>query len=397
MSARCEFREDVQAWFQENAPRNWRSAVRGMSREQYEQWQRDWLHLLNTRGFAAPHVPQEWGGGGFTLDDQVVIYEEWARADAPPLGLYLISLLHVPGTLLAAGTEEQKKRYLRDAIEGTVWCQGFSEPGSGSDLASLRTRAVRDGDDWVVTGQKIWSSHAQSAEYCILLARTDPASRGSAGISYFILDMRSPGVDVRPIRQNTGHQEFCEIFLDDVRIPAGNMIGPEGEGWKVAQSTLQTERGPIAVENIERIAAGLDRLRGELSRAGATVADGTLARLVELTARVTAVRSLAKDVVAALAAGRSSAGNRTSLLKIAYTELLQDVSRLGTEILGEDGLVDPQQPYRLGMISGDWMIDWLGSWGSTIAAGTNEIQRNLVAERLLGLPREPRVGQPARG
>jgi alkylation response protein AidB-like acyl-CoA dehydrogenase len=397
MDGRDEFRDDVRAWFRENAPRDWRSAVGRMDRQEYEQWQLGWLRALNTRGFGAPHVPRDWGGGGFDIDDQVVIYEEWARADAPPLGLYVISRLHVPGTLLAAGTEEQKKLYVRDAIEGTVWCQGFSEPGSGSDLASLRTRAVRDGADWVVTGQKIWSSNAHSAQYCILLARTDPESRRGAGISYFILDMRSPGVDVRPIRQNTGHEEFCEIFLDGARIPAKNMIGPEGEGWKVAQSTLQTERGPIAVESIERIAVGLDRLRVLVARAGGPGAEGTRARLVDLEARVTAVRSLAKDVVAGLVDGRSSAGNLTSLLKIAYTELLQDVTRFGTQVVGEESLVDPQQAHRVGLISGNWMIDWLGSWGSTIAAGTNEIQRNIVAERVLRLPGEPRAEQKARG
>ena len=189
-----------------------------------------------------PHWPAEWGGG-MSVPQQVVLYQELAAADAPRLVLAFVSIHHAASTLLAAGTDEQRRRHLPAILDGEIWCQGFSEPEAGSDLAALRTTARREGDRFVVNGQKLWASGARHADWCLLLARSDPDAPKRRGISYFLLDMRSPGVDVRPIRNSLGDSHFCEVFLDDVVIPEANLVGPENAGWQVAQATLSAERG----------------------------------------------------------------------------------------------------------------------------------------------------------
>jgi alkylation response protein AidB-like acyl-CoA dehydrogenase len=388
------FRHDVASWFSEHTPADWERRVDAMDRQQYVAFSQQWLRTLGSRGFGAPHVPREWGGGGYSVREQAILYEEWARAGAPGVDLFVVSLFHVPTTLLIAGSPRQQREYVRAAVTGTVWCQGFSEPSAGSDLASLRTRAEPADGGWRVTGQKIWSSNADAAEYCILLARTDPDSHGSRGISYFVLDMRQPGVEVRPIKQNSGHQEFCEIFLDGALIPAENVLGEVGQGWRVAQSTLAAERGPTGLEITERIAVGLSHLIGELDARRKLAVTAELsaveAELAALSARTWAVRSLALDTVDALERGDGT-GSLASVLKIAFTELLQEVTECASRRSGERSLVDPRQRHHRGWITGDWALDWFGSWGWTIAAGTNEIQRNIIGEQLLGLPREPKV------
>ena len=218
----------------------------------YVAFQRWWMAERSKVGLATPHWPKEYGGAGLTLRHLVAIADEMARADAPQARIFTISLIHMPGTLFPHGTEEQKRRYLPGVAKGELWCQGFSEPNSGSDLASLRTRAVRDGDHYVINGQKIWSSSSMYADHCLLLTRTDPNAQKHRGITYFIMDMHAPGVEVRPIRQANGRSEFGELFLTDVRIPAENMIGAENNGWRIAQATLGSERGVIAFEGAER-------------------------------------------------------------------------------------------------------------------------------------------------
>jgi alkylation response protein AidB-like acyl-CoA dehydrogenase len=386
------FREDVAKWFFENTDPNWDEGLDELTQEEFLQLQRGWLGKLNTRGFGAPHVSPQLGGGGYSLAEQAVIYEEWARSGAPRLSLFAVSLYHVPATLSLYGTEEQRAAYVADAVDGTVWCQGFSEPAAGSDLASLRTRAVRDGDDYVVTGQKVWSSFAHLAKWCLLLARTDTQAPKHRGISYFIMDMESPGVQVVPIKQISGEHEFNEIFLENVRIPATQLIGAENDGWRIAQQTLATERGPIAIENIEHLNVGMRAIVQQYLKKepGGDPSQGALhERLTTLISRGLAVRSLALDSIE-LAESDRPVGEVASVIKVASTELTHDIADLRCLLAGQSGLLDSGRAHPRAWLSGQPFTDFLASWSGSLASGTNEIQRNIIAERILGLPREPR-------
>ena len=393
-----EFEQDVTAWFEANTPPRWKELAVQQSEDEYLEFQRSWLTTLNSKGFGAPGVPRAWGGGGFGVREQAVIFAASARAGAPPIDAFEVSLNHVPGTFLAAGTDEQKDKYIRSAIKGTVWCQGFSEPGAGSDLAALSTRAVPERGGWLVTGSKIWTSHAAHAKHCLLLARTGPSASRHAGLSYFVMDMDSPGLTVRTIKQIHGPREFCQIFLDAVMIPAGNLIGEVGNGWQVAQATLAAERGPMTLPIIERIGIALHDLAEQASAerlaSGARQPSSLEDRVAGLLARQIAVRSLALDTVDLIDAGFDTRG-LTSPLKIAFSELLQEVTDVAARAGSEQTLLDEGTPNFLGYVSGYPMTDWLGSWAATIAGGANEIQRDIIATRLLELPREPR--SPATG
>ncbi|HUO38187.1 MAG TPA: acyl-CoA dehydrogenase family protein, partial [Mycobacterium sp.] len=219
----------VAGWCGQHIPPDWRQRQTGVSGDDFVSFQRAWFAQLRGAGFAVPHWPAEWGGG-MPVDKQVVLYQQLAAHDAPRLVLAFVAIHHAASTLLAAGTDEQRRRHLPAILDGEIWAQGFSEPEAGSDLAALRTAARRVGDSYVVTGQKLWASGGQYADWCLLLARTDPTAPKRHGISYFLLDMSSPGIDVRPIRQATGESHFCEIFLNDVVIPAANLIGAENNG-----------------------------------------------------------------------------------------------------------------------------------------------------------------------
>jgi alkylation response protein AidB-like acyl-CoA dehydrogenase len=397
-----EFRLAVRTWLQQNLPQDWKQRMLGASEEQHVEFQRSWFQRMRDGGYIAPHWPVQWGGAGLSFAQQIVLYEEIARAGAPRLVIYFISLFHTPATLLEWGTDEQKRRYLPQILSGNViWCQGFSEPGSGSDLASLRTRAQRHGDHYVVNGQKTWSSNALLARYCLLLARTDPDTPKHQGISYFILDLQSPGVTRRPIRMMTGGAHFCEIFLDDVQIPAGNLIGAEGQGWAVAQSTLASERGLSGLEFAERM-RGAFKLLLESAQAPAPWGgrlmddDQTRRRLVDVYARIEALRAVVNNMLAAtLRTG--SAGSEPSVIKVYHSELLRDFTALGVQLGGIAGQYVQSVLMGGGYETGYWMHDYLYSWACTIAGGSNEIQRNIIAERGLGLPREPRPAHDQKG
>ena len=387
------FRIEVAKWLGQNLPADWRDNMRGDSEEEHVAFQRWPFGKLMEAGYGAPHWPAEWGGSGFSFARQIVLYEEIARAGAPRLIHYFISLHHVPGTLLHWGTEEQRQRHLPAILAGDeIWCQGFSEPNAGSDLASLRTRAVRDGDHFVVNGQKIWSSNAHHSRYCLLLARTDPAAPKNKGISYFILDMETPGITLRPIRQITGAEHFNEMFLDNVRIPAENLIGPENEGWKVAQSTLSSERGLSILELAERMRQGFGLLLDDARKVtgGACPYDDDEIRraLATLDVRIEGLRVLVNEQLTAVLNGEA-VGVAPSILKLTYSEILRDFTRLGVDIGGLDAQY--LQDVLMGgpNETGYWMFDFLYSWAWTISGGSSEIQRNIIAERGLGLPREP--------
>ncbi|MBM7461379.1 acyl-CoA dehydrogenase family protein [Rhodococcus coprophilus] len=389
-SALEDFRAAVRDWCRTHIPEDWRRAQTGVTDEEFVRFQKEWFQKLRGAGYAVPHWPEEWGGG-MSVAEQVVLYQELATHDAPRLVLPFVSIHHAASTLLAAGTEEQRARHLPAILDGEIWCQGFSEPGAGSDMASLTTSARRDGDVYVVNGQKLWASGAMHADRCLLLARTDPDAPKRKGISYFLMDMSLPGIEVRPIRQATGESHFCEIFLDDVVIPATDLVGPENEGWRVAQETLGAERGMTMLELAERLGNGGFRRLVDLSaRRGP---DGTVPlddplvadRLAQLEIELTGLRALCSDFVSDDRPGPADA----SIVKLYYSELLQRMTDFGTEVAGLAAHTELRKPLSSGWESGAWVLDFIGSWEWTIPGGTSEIQRTIIGERGLGLPREP--------
>ncbi|WP_336967468.1 acyl-CoA dehydrogenase family protein [Sphingobium aromaticiconvertens] len=390
------FRQEVRSWLQANLPADWHERMTGASEEEHVAFQKFWFRRMMDGGYGAPHWPAEWGGSGFSFAQQIVLYEEIARAGAPRLILYFIALYHVPATLLAWGTDEQRQRHLPAVLSGDeIWCQGFSEPNAGSDLASLRCRAERRGDRYIVNGQKTWSSNAHHARYCLLLTRTDPAATKARGISYMILDLQTPGVSLRPIKQITGASHFNEIFLDDVEIPVENLIGPEHGGWAVAQSTLSSERGLTILELAERMRHGfqmlLDAAQSPSPLGGRLIDDDEIRRrLVDIYARIQALRLLVNNMLTRVLEG-AGAGVEPSIIKVYYSDLLRDFTELGVTLGGAKAQY--LQPVLMGggNETGYWMQDYLYSWAWTISGGSSEIQRNIIAERALDLPREPKL------
>ena len=374
-------------------PSGWREAQTGVSDEEFVAFQKAWFQELRAAGYAVPHWPAEWGGG-MSVPEQVVLYQELAAHDAPRLVLAFVSIHHAASTLLAAGTDEQRRRHLPAILDGEIWVQGFSEPEAGSDLASLRTTARREGDGYVVNGQKVWASGALHADWCLLLARTDVDAPKRRGISYFLMDMRSPGIDVRPIRQATGESHFCEMFLDDVVVPAANLVGPEHGGWQVAQETLSAERGMTMLELAERLGNAGFRWLVEACRvpdaAGRRPIDSDLVqdRLAALEIEVTGLRALCRGLVERHEAGRAGPAE-PSIVKLFYSELLQRMTDFGAEVAGLPAHTVLQKPLSSGWESGAWVLDFISSWEWTIPGGSSEIQRTIIGERGLGLPREP--------
>ena len=390
MSELDDFRADVRAWCAEHVPADWRSRQTGVDDEEFVRFQKAWFAELHSAGFAVPHWPAEWGGGPRTrgaemclpVDKQVVLYQELAAHDAPRLVLAFVGIHHAASTLLIAGTDEQRRRHLPAILDGEIWVQGFSEPEAGSDLASLRTTARRVGDEYIVSGQKLWASGGMHADWCLLLARTDPEAPKRKGISYFLLDMASPGVDVRPIRNAVGDSHFCEIFLDEVHIPAANLIGAENAGWQVAQETLGAERGMTMLELAERLGnAGFRWLLQSAPVDDPVVAD----RLAQFEIELTGLRGMCRRLVERGASGPADA----SIVKLYYSELLQRLTDFGAEIGGPGAHTVLSKPMSSGWESGSWVLDFIGSWEWTIPGGASEIQRTIIAERGLGLPREP--------
>ncbi|KAA9159792.1 acyl-CoA dehydrogenase [Amycolatopsis acidicola] len=375
---RAEFRAEVREWCRTHIPDDWRQ----VPDEEFVRFQQEWFQELRAAGFAVPHWPAEWGGG-MSVPEQIVLYSELAAHDAPRLVLAFVAIHHAAATLLAAGTDEQRKRHLPAILDGEIWCQGFSEPGAGSDLAALRTTARKQGDAYVVNGQKLWASGAAHADWCLLLARTDPEAPKRHGISYFLLDMTTPGLDVRPIRQATGESHFCEIFLNDVEIPAANLVGPENAGWQVAQRTLGAERGMTMLELAERL--GNQGFR-RIVQLCAPLDDPVVAdRLAMLETELAGLRALCAELVATDDPGPADA----SVVKLYYSELLQRMTDFGAEVAGLPGQAELHRSASSGWESGAWVLDFVGSWEWTIPGGTSEIQRTIIGERGLGLPREP--------
>ncbi|WP_029110212.1 acyl-CoA dehydrogenase family protein [Mycobacterium sp. URHD0025] len=384
MSDLDEFRATVRDWCAAHVPKDWRSSQTGVSDDEFASFQKAWFAELHTAGYAVPHWPAEWGGG-MGVPEQIVLYQELAAHDAPRLVLAFVGIHHAASTLLAAGTEEQRGRHLPAILDGEIWVQGFSEPEAGSDLAALRTTARAEGDNFIVNGQKLWASGAMHADWCLLLARTDPEAPKRHGISYFLMDMTTPGIDVRPIRNAVGDSHFCEIFLNDVAVPAANLVGPVNKGWQVAQATLGAERGMTMLELSERLGnAGFKWLLETAPVEDPVVAD----QLARFETELTGLRGLCRDLVERSEAGKAGPAD-ASIVKLYYSELLQRMTGFGTEIGGLAAHTVLTKPASSGWESGAWMLDFIGSWEWTIPGGASEIQRTIIGERGLDLPREP--------
>ncbi|MER5632768.1 acyl-CoA dehydrogenase family protein [Streptomyces nitrosporeus] len=355
----------------------------------------EFLRARFDAGLAWVHYPAGLGGLGAPRSLQAVADAELAAAGAPDndprrIG---IGLGMAAPTILGYGTDEQKQRFLRPLWLGEeVWCQLFSEPGAGSDLAALGTRAVRDGDDWVVDGQKVWTSSAHVARWAILIARTDPGLPKHRGISYFVCDMTDPGVEVRPLRQITGEAEFNEVFLTGVRIPDSHRLGPVGEGWKVAQTTLMNERVSIGGARIPREGGMIGTVAKTWREHPGLRTHDLHQRLLTLWVEAEVARLTGERLRQQLVAGQP--GPEGSGMKLAFARLNQEISGLEVELLGDEGLLygdwTMRRPEIVDFTGRDAGYRYLRSKGNSIEGGTSEVLLNIVAERVLGLPAEPR-------
>ncbi len=383
------FRHELRRWLEETVPTlpakppadDW------PARRRYDT---HWQGLLFEAGWAGIGWPDEGGGRGASPVEQLVYAEELARAHAPYVGVNFVGLLHAGPTIAVEGTPGQRARYLPGILRGEeIWCQGFSEPDAGSDLASLRTKAVRDGDHYVVNGSKTWTSHAEVADFCELLVRTGPEESRHRGITWLALSMDTPGIDVRPMRTIAGTTEFAELFFDDVAVPVANRLGDEDDGWRVAMVTLGFERGTAFVGELLQSMELLRSLRDVARTAGDA---SVTARIGHLGAELDALWALTRRNVSR-AARDGVPGIGGSVFKLAFSELRQRLADLGTDLAGSASLAWDE------LDGGSWsagaggpgnaeLVDtWVNSFSRTIAAGTSQIQRNIVAERILGLPK----------
>ena len=374
MNSINRFRQEARQWLEANVPTEEPPLDGKAARDFVLAWQK----TQSLSGWAGLAWPKEVGGRGLTVLEQIVWFEEYARAGAPsPLNASFVALNHAGPTLIANGTAEQKAFHLPRILCGDViWCQGFSEPGAGSDLASIKTRARVEGDEIIISGQKIWSSFADLADWQELLVRTDPNTRSSAGLSWVICPMHAPGITVRPIRTMAGPYKYCEVFYDSVRVPVSNVVGGLNNGWAVAMSTLSFERGTAALALLIALTLKVERLLSSCPKERHQMR----MRLARLRAEGAAIRaSTYRFVLDTDKAVPNAAG---SVIRLEFAEFSQRVSAAAIDLYGIDAaeVVAP----------GGWGHDYLDAFSETIAGGTAEVQRNIIAERVLGLPKEPR-------
>ena len=401
-----QFRAEIRTWLKDNLPKGWGEPGFEMSPEERKEFNETWPSKLFAGGWICATWPEEFGGKGLTTMQGVVLSEEFAAMKAPLRADFFGDTLVGP-TLLQWGTDEQKREFLPNIMNGTTrWCQGFSEPNSGSDLASLKTTAVLDGDEWVINGQKVWTTGGHHADYCFLLTRTDPESPKHKGISYLLVPMRQPGVEVRGITQPDGTAEFCEVFFTDARCPKDNVVGGVNNGWKVANSTLAFERGMSATTGYRRFEEEY-RLMVSAARDNGAIADaGVRQRLMEYYTkiqilRINGFRSLTATLNNSKDLGVMALGATN---KMFWSEMHKAAMELALDILGaESMLVDAgpggaswpgvaREKRRPNYPVSPMMSAFFFSRSETIWGGTSQIQRNIVGERVLGLPKEPIVG-----
>jgi alkylation response protein AidB-like acyl-CoA dehydrogenase len=367
------FRDEFRSWLAENPPPPDPGDEADTTRN---AWRSAWQRQLYEGDWAAPAWPAEYGGRGATLTQSAIYFEELGRARVPVPANVLGILLGGP-TLMVWGTDEQKERYLTPILSAEeIWCQGFSEPDAGSDLASLKTRAVKDGDGWLVTGQKVWTSGAQYSKWCMLVARTDADAPKHKGLTYFLMDMEQDEVQVRPLRQITGEAEFNELFIENARIPDENVVGGVGNGWKVALTTLMNERAGLGFTLQIRLRQILDDLIAAAAERGLLDDPRYADELAELHARCEAIRLMAwKGLTDTERYGQP--GPEGSLVKWLWSDTNQRVTQLAADVVGPEALT-------AGTL---WSYELLRARGNSIEGGTTEILKNIVAERVLGLPR----------
>ena len=385
-AAEGRFRDELRAWLVTTLP-TLGAAPPADDWPARRAFDSHWQRLLFDAGYAGVDWPAEGGGRGASPVEQLIFKEECERAGAPYVGVNFVGLLHAGPTIIAEGTAAQKERYLPAILRGDdVWCQGFSEPDAGSDLASLRTRAARDGDEYVVTGSKIWTSHAEVADHCEMLVRT--GEEGRRGITWLIVPMDSAGIEIRPLRTIAGSDEFAELFLDEVRVPVANRVGEENDGWRVTMVTLSFERGTAFVGDLLESMRLLDAVHSLARRLGLLDDAGLRRRLGHLTAAFDALWALTKRNVSE-AAETGVPGIGGSVFKLSYSEQAQALSDLAMEVLDRGALcADPLPgPDGVGLGNDEQLHTWFKSISLTIAAGTSQVQRNIVAERILGLPK----------
>ena len=370
--AETAFREELRAWLRDNAPGDEPTG----DDDAIYAFRRDWQRRMADAGWAGVHWPKEYGGRGATLTQSAIFFEELGRAGAP-LPANVLGLLLGGPTLMVWGTDEQKERYLHPILTAEeIWCQGFSEPDAGSDLAALKTRAVKEGDEWVVTGQKVWTSGAQYSKWCMLVARTDFDAPKHKGLTYFLMDMEQPGVQVVPLRQITGEPEFNELFIEGARIPDENVVGGVGNGWMVALTTLMNERSGLAFFLQVRLRQLLDQLIATASERGLLDDPVVADRLGELHVKAEVLRLTAYRGLTAIEK-YGQPGPEGSLTKWMWSEANQQLTQLAADLLGPEAVT----------AGTPWAYELLRARGTTIEGGTTEILKNIVAERVLGLPR----------
>jgi alkylation response protein AidB-like acyl-CoA dehydrogenase len=399
------FRAEIRSWLEENLPTGWFEPGFKMTSSERTAFNETWTKTLFDGGWICAGWPVEYGGKGLTLMDQVVLNEEFAKAGAPMRADFFGDTLVGP-TILQWGTDEQKKEFIPGILDGSIsWCQGFSEPNSGSDLASLKTSATLDGDEWVINGQKVWTTRAQHADYVFLLTRTDTDAPQHAGISYLLVPMHQDGIDVRPIVQVDGSAEFNEVFFDNARCPKGNVVGGVNNGWKVAMTTLGFERGSSSTTGYRRFLEEWESIVKEAQRVKKT--DDVLVRdaLVQAWSKVKIMeingyRSLTDALNNTHNAALLGACNKMFWSEAHRTSLNLAIDLLGMEgqiLTGKGATAGPSGPMRRGRADypvSDLQALFFFSRSETIWGGTAEIQRNIIGERALGLPKEPKPPKP---
>ena len=384
------FRDEFRAWLEANIPAEW-AAYREQhesSRERFD-FLRAWQKQMYEAGWTGISWPKEFGGRGASLIQQTIFIQEMARAGAPPL-INVLGLSLLGPTLIAYGTEAQKQRFLSNILSADeIWCQGYSEPNAGSDLAALRTEAVLDGEHFVVNGQKTWTSFGHYADWCFAVVRTDPDLAKHKGLTYMLVDMHSPGVSVRPLKQMTGESEFNEVIFQDVRVPLDNVVGKVNGGWEIAIATLMFERGTLGASlqiTFKRQIERLIELSRTIKRNGGVAADDPIIRqkLAQIYTEIEVFRLNQMRTLTRMSK-TGVPGAEGSIQKIFWSEMNQRMQQAAMEILGPYGQLTNDSEYSID--HGHWAHAYLRSRGNTIEAGTSEIQRNIIGHFVLGLPK----------
>jgi alkylation response protein AidB-like acyl-CoA dehydrogenase len=398
-----EFRAEIRSWLEDNLPDGWFEPGFSMTDDERAAFNNDWPKRMLDGGWICATWPTEYGGKGLATMQGVVLAEEFARAKAPMRADFFGDTLVGP-TILQWGTEEQKKEFLPKILNGQMaWCQGFSEPDSGSDLASLKTSAVLDGDEWVINGQKVWTTQGHHADYCFLLVRTDPDAPKHKGISYLLVPMKQSGIEVRGITQPDGTAEFCEVFFSEARCPKDNVVGGVNNGWKVANSTLAFERGMSATTGYRRFEEEYRLMVAGATANGAITHPQIRQRLAQHYTKIQILRVNGLRSLSATLAGRKDPGVTAlgASNKMFWSEMHQQAMELAVDIVGAEAML-----IDAGLDGGSWpgagrdkrrpgypvspmMSAFFFSRSETIWGGTSQIQRNIVGERVLGLPKEP--------